>query len=40
VNINHIILNIAMLFSFSYLFLTIVNPITNFLSHTPIPKVL
>jgi hypothetical protein len=40
VNINHIILNITILFSFSYFTLTIVDFITNFFSHYLIPKAL
>jgi hypothetical protein len=40
VNINHIILNITILFSFSYLTLTIVVFITNFFSPYLIPKAL
>jgi hypothetical protein len=40
VNINHIILNITILFSFSYLTLTIVDFITNLFSHYLIFKAL
>jgi hypothetical protein len=40
VNINYTILNFTILFSFPFLTLTIIDFITNFSSHSLIPKAL